>query len=56
MVYKRNDADFKKVHSKDHIGFVCGADLQFLKDKLRLNIEGRFFDETAFSVNVSYVF
>jgi len=56
IIYKINKNNKKRRFSENHIGFLFGSDIYFLKDKLRVNIEARFFDETAFSTGVAYLF
>ncbi|MEW6170800.1 MAG: hypothetical protein AB1472_04520, partial [Candidatus Omnitrophota bacterium] len=45
----------KKYKAVDHVGPFVGLDYNITKN-LKLNIEGRFVDETAISGNISYKF
>jgi len=56
MVYKINKHDKKRRFSEYHIGLITGLDFYFFEDKLRANVEGRFFDETALSTSITYLF
>lgn len=56
IIYTINKHDRKRRYSENHIGFICGADSHFFEDKVRVNVEGRFFDETGFSVLAAYLF
>ena len=56
IVYKINKNNRKRRFSENHVGFLFGSDIYLLKDKLRINVEARFFDETAFSTAVAYLF
>ena len=56
IVYNINRHDKKRRYSANHIGFICGSDFHFLNDKLKINIEARFFDETGLSVSAKYCF
>lgn len=56
IVYKLNKHDKKRVSSKYHIGLIVGAEAYFFNKQARVNVEGRFFDETALSTSVSWVF
>ena len=56
IVYKINKHDKKRRYSENHLGLIFGTDAYFYKDKIRLHIEGRLFDETAFSTGVAYLF
>jgi len=51
-----NEHDKKRRYSLNHIGFIFGSDFWICKDKIRLNVEGRLFDENAFSTAVAYMF
>ena len=56
IVYKINEQDRKRRFSKQHIGIITGLDLYLAERKVRINLEARFIDETAFSVTVAYLF
>jgi len=56
FIYTINKHDRERRYSLDHIGFVFGSDFWILKDKMRINVEARFFDENAFSTAVAYTF
>jgi len=57
LIYTLNKHDRKRVSSDQHIGLITGLEVYFFKDKkTRVNVEGRFFDETALSTSVSYLF
>ncbi|MDD5495651.1 MAG: hypothetical protein PHP46_00955 [Candidatus Omnitrophica bacterium] len=56
IVYKLNKHDKKRRYSKEHLGLITGLELYFFDNKARVNLEGRFFDETALSAAVSYLF
>jgi len=56
FVYKINKHDKKRRYSKYHLGFIVGTDLFFFEDRIRINLEGRFFDETALSTGIAYLF
>lgn len=56
LIYKLNGHDRKRVSSKYHIGLIVGTDLYFFDKKARVNVEGRFFDETALSTSVAWSF
>ena len=56
IVYKINKHDKKRRYSGQHIGLVSGLDLFLFKDRVRINVEARFFDETAFSTSIGYLF
>ena len=56
LIYKINKHDKKRRYSENHIGFIFGFDSHFLEDRFRFNTEARFFDETAFSTMIAYLF
>jgi len=56
IVYNINKHDKKRRYSANHLGLVFGSDFHFFEDKIKLNIETRLFDETAFSTSLAYVF
>lgn len=56
IVYKLNKHDKKRRYSRQHIGLITGLELYLFDKKMRIGAEGRFFDETAFSTSVSYLF
>ena len=56
MIYSINKHDRKRRFSRKHLGFVFGSDIYLFEDKVRINIEARFFDETAFSTAAAYLF
>lgn len=56
IVYKINGNDKRRRFSKDHLGLIAGLEAYLFKDNARIGAEGRFFDETAFSASVSYLF
>lgn len=56
IIYKLNKHDRKRVSSDSYIGLIIGAELYLFDGKARINIEGRFFDETALSTSVSWLF
>lgn len=56
IVYKLNKQDKKRRFSEQHIGLITGLELYLFDNKARVNAEARFFDETAFSTSVSYLF
>lgn len=56
LVYKINNENMKRIYSKNHLGLVTGFEAYLLENKLKIGAEGRFFDETAFSATVSYLF
>ena len=56
IVYNINKHDKKRRYSRNHIGFICGSDLHLIKDKAKVNVEARFFDEAAFSAKITYLF
>jgi len=56
FIYKINNHDRKRRCSLYHIGFIFGGDFFFLKDRMRVNIEARLFDESAISVALAYLF
>ena len=56
FIYQINKHDRKRRSSKNHIGLVGGLDFYLFEDKLRVGVEARFFDETAFSTAVAYLF
>jgi hypothetical protein len=56
IVYNINKHDKKRRYSKNHIGFICGSDFFLFDDKVRINVEARFFDETALSTAIAYSF
>ncbi|MDD5422962.1 MAG: hypothetical protein PHT32_06055 [Candidatus Omnitrophica bacterium] len=56
LVYKINNDNQKRLYSKNHVGMISGLEIYLFDNKLRLGAEGRFFDETAFSTSVSYLF
>ena len=55
IVYNINKHDKKRRYSKDHLGLITGGEIYLFEDKLRINGEARFFDETAFSFAISYL-
>jgi len=55
-VYKVDKKNKKRRFSRDHIGLVAGVDAYFHEGTVRLNLEGRFIDETGFSAAVGYLF
>lgn len=56
LVYKINNDNEKRLYSEKHIGLISGLEIYLFDNKLRVGAEGRFFDETAFSTTVSYLF
>ena len=56
LIYKINKHDYKRRFSENHIGLISGLELYLFKNKARVNIESRFFDETALSASASYLF
>jgi len=56
LIYKINDHDRKRRFARYHMGLITGAEIFLLKKKLKATIEGRFFDETALSAGISYLF
>ena len=56
IVYNINKHDKKRRYSENHIGFLFGSDFWLFDDKVRVNAEARFFDETAFSTAIAYLF
>jgi len=56
IVYDMNNNDEQRRYSRYNVGFLFGSDILFFDDKLRINIEARFFDETAFSTGISWLF
>lgn len=56
IVYKLNKHDKKRVSSERHIGLITGVELYLFDGKARINVEGRFFDETALSTSASWLF
>lgn len=56
IVYKLNKHDKKRRFSERHIGLINGLEVYMFDNKARINAEARFFDETAFSTSVSYLF
>ena len=56
IVYNINKHDKKRRYSKSHIGLICGADILLFEDKLRINLETRFIDETGLSTAIAYLF
>ncbi|HPM42505.1 MAG TPA: hypothetical protein PLV52_01580 [Candidatus Omnitrophota bacterium] len=57
IIYTINKHDKKRVSSDWHLGLITGIEVYLLPDKkTRLSAEGRFFDETALSASVSYLF
>ncbi|UCD55656.1 MAG: hypothetical protein JSV93_02375 [Candidatus Omnitrophota bacterium] len=56
IIYNINNHDKKRRYSRYHIGLITGLELYLFNDKIRANIEARFFDETAFSTAVCYLF
>jgi len=56
FVYKINKHDKKRRYSRYHIGLIFGSDFFFMDDKVRINVEGRLFDETALSACVAYLY
>lgn len=56
IVYKVNKHDKSRRFSENHIGFLSGLELYLFGNKAHLSVEGRFFDETALSTSVSYLF
>lgn len=56
LVYKINGHNMKRLYSENHVGMISGVEAYLFDNKLRLGAEGRFFDETAFSTTVSYLF
>ena len=56
IVYKLNKSSKKRVSSDSYIGLITGAELYLFDGKARVNIEGRFFSETALSTSASWLF
>ena len=56
IVYKINKHDRKRRYSKYHVGLISGLELYLWDDRLRAGIEARFFDETALSTSIAYLF
>ncbi len=57
IIYKVNHGAKKRVSSDRHLGLITGVELYLMSDKkARLSAEGRFFDETALTASVSYLF
>lgn len=56
FVYKINKRDKKRRYSETHVGLITGLELYLFDNKLKAAVEGRFFDETALSASVSYLF
>lgn len=56
IIYKVNKGKKKRVSSDSYIGLITGAELYLFDGKARINIEGRFFSETALSTSASWLF
>lgn len=56
IVYNINKHDKKRRYSRYHIGMISGLDFYVFDDRLRINTEARFFDETGFSTAIAYLF
>ena len=56
LIYTLNKHDRKRVSSDSHIGLITGLEAYLFDNKLKAGVEGRFFDETALSATVSYLF
>lgn len=56
LIYTLNEHDRKWVSPDWHLGLITGVELYLFDKKARLNAEGRFFDETALTAAVSYLF
>lgn len=56
IVYKINKHDKKRRYSEQHVGLISGLEIYLFKRSLRLNVEARFFDETAFSTSAGFAF
>jgi len=56
LVYNINKHDKKRRYSDGHIGLVLGSDLRFFKDRVKINLEGRFIDEQALSTSITYLY
>ena len=56
LIYTLNKHDRKRVSADWHLGLITGAELYLFDKKARLNAEGRFFDETALTASLSYLF
>lgn len=56
LIYTLNEHDRKWVSPDWHLGLITGAELYLFDKKARLNAEGRFFDETALTASLSYLF
>ena len=56
IIYDIDHHGQKRYYSKDHIGFLFGSDFLLFDDKVKINIEVRFFDETGLSTAITYRF
>lgn len=57
IIYTINKHDRKRVSSDRHLGLITGIELYLFSDKkTRFVAEGRFFDETALTASLSYLF
>ncbi|MFH1046048.1 MAG: hypothetical protein V1727_03700 [Candidatus Omnitrophota bacterium] len=56
IVFRVNEGDPKRFYSRHHAGVVGGIDFYLFEDRVRLNLEGLFIDETAFSATITYLY
>lgn len=56
LIYRLNKHDRKRVSADSHIGLITGAEVYLFDRKARIGVEGRFFDETAFTTSASWLF
>jgi len=56
IVYILNYHLQKRRYSQNHVGLVCGSDFLLFNKSVKINVEGRFFDETAMSAGIVYRF
>jgi len=55
FLIRKVDGARKRIKPEDDWGLVVGSDLD-ISESARLNVEGRFFDETSFSAGFNYAF
>ena len=48
--------DVSKFEADDNFGIFLGTDIYFISNRLSINIEGKFIDETAVAIGVNYSF
>jgi len=56
IIYRLNGQNKKRVSSDSYIGLITGMEMYLFDGKARIDIEGRFFSETALSTSASWLF